>query len=83
MFQTLHRFSLQAIHKLDIPAFDWPIAHFPNYKFPLEEHCRENQEEDKKCLAEVEELIEKWKKKDMPVAGVIVEPIQSEGSTCC
>lgn len=71
--------SLQAIHKLDIPAFDWPIAHFPRYKYPLEDNIRENEEEDKKCLAEVQDLMEKYKKKDCPVAGVIIEPIQSEG----
>ncbi|KAG5899126.1 hypothetical protein JTB14_021625 [Gonioctena quinquepunctata] len=69
----------KAIHKLDFPAFDWPIASFPEYKYPLEEHCRENEQEDRKCLAEVEELIEKYKKKNIPVAAVIVEPIQSEG----
>lgn len=40
---------------------------------------RENQEEDRKCLAEIEYLIEKYKKKDIPVAGVVIEPIQSEG----
>jgi len=69
----------KAIHKLDIPAFDWPIAHFPKYLYPLEEHKRENEQEDKKCLAEVEELIFKYKNKGIPVAGIIVEPIQSEG----
>lgn len=69
----------KAIHKLDIPSFDWPVAHFPRYKYPLEENARENKEEDKKCLAEVEELFEKYKKKDCPVAGIIAEPIQSEG----
>lgn len=41
------------IHKIDIPAFDWPIAPFPEYKYPLEENVRENQQEDKRCLAEV------------------------------
>ncbi|CAH1170440.1 unnamed protein product [Phaedon cochleariae] len=69
----------KAIHKIDVPAFDWPIAHFPKYKYPLADNCRENVEEDHKCLAEVEDLMEKYKKKDIPVAGVIVEPIQSEG----
>lgn len=69
----------KAIHKLDIPAFDWPIASFPQYKYPLEENKRENATEDRKCLAEVEELIEKWKRKGCNVAGIIVEPIQSEG----
>lgn len=68
------------IHKIDIPAFDWPIASFPNYKYPLEENVRENQQEDKRCLAEVEELFVKFKnEKKVPVAGVIVEPIQAEG----
>lgn len=69
----------KAIHKLDIPAFDWPIAPFPKYKYPLEDNKRENETEDKRCLAEVEELFEKYNKKGIPVAGVVVEPIQSEG----
>jgi len=41
------------IHKLDIPSFDWPIAPFPRYKYPLEEHDRENKKEDDRCLARV------------------------------
>lgn len=67
------------IHKIDVPALDWPIARFPVYKYPLEENSRENQAEDKRCLAEVEGLIEKWNKAGNCVAGIIVEPIQSEG----
>lgn len=58
---------------------DWPYAHFPHYKYPLEEHKKENQAEDKKCLEEVQDLIEKWNRKGWPVAGVVVEPIQAEG----
>ncbi|XP_025836510.1 4-aminobutyrate aminotransferase, mitochondrial-like isoform X2 [Agrilus planipennis] len=69
----------KAIHKLDFPAFDWPIAHFPKYKYPLNENMCENDKEDDRCLAEVEELIEKYRKKGKPVAGIIVEPIQAEG----
>ncbi|CAF4243665.1 unnamed protein product, partial [Rotaria magnacalcarata] len=41
----------KAIHKLDIPSFDWPIAPFPRYKYPLEANERENAKEDEKCLA--------------------------------
>ncbi|XP_030375245.1 4-aminobutyrate aminotransferase, mitochondrial [Scaptodrosophila lebanonensis] len=67
------------IHKIDVPSFDWPIATFPQYKYPLEENVAENKKEDAKCLAEVQELIEQYSKKNIPVAGVIVEPIQSEG----
>lgn len=67
------------IHKIDVPSFDWPIAPFPQYKYPLEENVRENKAEDERCLAEVEELIVKFNKKGRYVAGIIVEPIQSEG----
>ncbi|XP_023288245.1 4-aminobutyrate aminotransferase, mitochondrial isoform X2 [Orussus abietinus] len=68
------------IHKIDIPSFDWPIASFPTYKYPLEEHVRENHEEDERCLAEVEDLIAMSESKNkIPVAGVIIEPIQAEG----
>lgn len=69
----------KAIHKLDIPSFDWPIAPFPRLKYPLEEFVKENQEEEARCLEEVEDLIVKYRKKKKTVAGIIVEPIQSEG----
>ncbi|CAF0749985.1 unnamed protein product [Adineta ricciae] len=67
------------IHKLDIPSFDWPIAPFPRYKYPLQEHERENKKEDGRCLARIEELFHEYKSKNSSVAGVVVEPIQSEG----
>jgi 4-aminobutyrate aminotransferase-like enzyme len=44
------------IHKIDIPAFDWPVASFPNYRYPLEENKLENDGEDRRCLAEVGEF---------------------------
>lgn len=68
----------KAIHKLDVPAFDWPIAQFPRYKYPLDQFERENAVEDKRCLANVEQLIHDYNNK-APVAAMIVEPIQSEG----
>ncbi|XP_058829132.1 4-aminobutyrate aminotransferase, mitochondrial [Topomyia yanbarensis] len=67
------------IHKIDIPSYDWPIAPFPKYRYPLEDNVRENAQEDARCLAEVESLIELYAKKGIPVAGIIIEPIQSEG----
>ncbi|XP_060530029.1 4-aminobutyrate aminotransferase, mitochondrial isoform X2 [Cylas formicarius] len=76
---TLATTHSKAIHKLDVPSLDWPIAHFPRYKYPLHEHQRDNEAEDRQCLAEVQDLIEKYKKKGRPVAGIVVEPIQSEG----
>ncbi|XP_003738558.1 4-aminobutyrate aminotransferase, mitochondrial [Galendromus occidentalis] len=78
-FGCLSTTHSKPIHKLDIPSFDWPIAKYPRYKFPLEQNVAENAAEDKKCLAHVEELIEEWSKKGSPVAGLIVEPIQGEG----
>lgn len=76
---TLATTHSKYIHKIDIPSFDWPIASFPQYKYPLEENVRENQAEDARCLAEVEELIVDYNKRQKYVAGLIVEPIQSEG----
>ncbi|CAB1350282.1 unnamed protein product, partial [Coregonus sp. 'balchen'] len=59
----------KAIHKLDVPSFDWPIAPFPKLKYPLEEFTRENAQEEARCLEE----------KGRPVAGIVIEPIQAEG----
>ncbi|OQR75596.1 4-aminobutyrate aminotransferase [Tropilaelaps mercedesae] len=78
-FGCLSTTHSKPIHKLDIPAFDWPIAHYPQYKYPLEHFTEENAAEDAKSLAHVEELIGQWQKKGCPVAGLIVEPIQGEG----
>nr|KAF6488595.1 4-aminobutyrate aminotransferase [Molossus molossus] len=47
----------KAIHKIDIPSFDWPIAPFPRLKYPLEEFVKENQQEEARCL---EEPVKSW-----------------------
>ncbi|CCD24699.1 4-aminobutyrate transaminase NDAI_0D03850 [Naumovozyma dairenensis CBS 421] len=66
------------IHKLDLPAFRWPHAEFPSYKYPLGDKANAefNQREDDRCLKNVEELIKTW---PIPVAALLIEPIQSEG----
>jgi 4-aminobutyrate aminotransferase/(S)-3-amino-2-methylpropionate transaminase len=70
----------KSIHKLDFPTLDWPIADFPQYKYPLEENVEYNQDQDRKSLKSVEEVIEYFNNvKKRPVVGVVVEPIQSEG----
>lgn len=69
----------KAIHKLDIPAFDWPMADFPDYLYPLEANVDYNQKQDTKCLAQVEDIMRTRLKEDRPVAGIVVEPIQAEG----
>ena len=59
----------KAIHKLDIPAFDWPMADFPDYLYPLEANVDYNQKQDTKCLAQVEDIMRTRLKEDRPVAG--------------
>jgi 4-aminobutyrate aminotransferase/(S)-3-amino-2-methylpropionate transaminase len=75
-FATLSATRSKELHKIDIPAFDWPAAPFPKLKYPLAQHEAANRAEEDRCLRRVEELIETWPK---AVAGVIVEPIQAEG----
>lgn len=76
LFGSLSTTRSKPIHKLDIPAFDWPQATFPLLKYPLEEHVEENRKAEQDSLAEVEHLIKTW---HLPPCAVIVEPIQSEG----
>ncbi|XP_059141308.1 4-aminobutyrate aminotransferase, mitochondrial-like [Physella acuta] len=66
-------------HRLDFPSPDWPIASFPQLRYPLDSFVRENRAEEARCLAEVEDLISQYRKKDNPVACIAVEPIQCEG----
>lgn len=76
LFGSLSTTRSKAIHKLDIPAFDWPQATFPQLKYPLEEHAAENAAAEQASLDEVEHLLQNW---HLPPAAIVVEPIQSEG----
>lgn len=76
LFGSLSTTRSKPIHKLDIPAFDWPQAPFPTLKYPLEEHVQENAAEETRCLEEAERIIAGYHN---PVAAVVIEPIQSEG----
>lgn len=76
LFGSLSTTRSKPIHKLDIPAFDWPQASFPMLKYPLEEHAEENAKIEQQALDEVEQLIKSF---HHPVCAVMVEPIQSEG----
>lgn len=44
--------------KLRLPGFQWPVAPFPRYKYPLEENSFYNKCQDQNCLTVVEELME-------------------------
>ncbi|KAJ4168910.1 4-aminobutyrate transaminase [Fusarium falciforme] len=76
LFGSLSTTYSKPIHKLDIPAFDWPQCPFPAIRYPLEDHVEENKREEQKCLEEAEQIIQNYPSR---VAAVIVEPIQSEG----
>merc|ERR1711865_706335 len=69
----------KAIHKIDVPAFDWPTAPFPRLRYPLEQHAEANKKEEERCLKNVRDLFEQRQKEGRPVAGLIVEPVLSEG----
>jgi len=64
------------VHKMDIPAFHWPVAPFPRLRYPLNEFKDENIKEEGRCLEETEHILDTWK---VPVAAMIVEPILAEG----
>uniref|UniRef100_A0A1I8F6G0 4-aminobutyrate--2-oxoglutarate transaminase n=1 Tax=Macrostomum lignano TaxID=282301 RepID=A0A1I8F6G0_9PLAT len=66
----------RAIHKLDVPAFQWPAVDFPAYKYPLEQHQEHNAKQEKLSLAA--ETVNRQRATE-PVAGLIVEPILAEG----
>ncbi|KAI1247627.1 hypothetical protein MGN70_011517 [Eutypa lata] len=76
LFGSLSTTRSKAIHKLDIPAFDWPQATFPLLKYPLDKYAEENARAEADSLAEVERLITSY---HVPPCAVVVEPIQSEG----
>jgi len=57
MFGSLSATRTKAIHKLDMPAFDWPGANPPSYKYPKAAHEEYNRAEDDRSLKHVGELI--------------------------
>jgi len=76
LFGSLSTTRSKPIHKLDIPAFDWPQATFPMLKYPLEDHIEENKKAEEEALADVEHLITTY---HLPPCAVVIEPVQSEG----
>lgn len=76
LFGSLSTTRSKAIHKLDIPAFEWPKAPFPQLKYPLDQFQAENKAEEERCLKALEEIIVNSPAK---IAAAIIEPVQSEG----
>uniref|UniRef100_A0A1I8F8X0 4-aminobutyrate aminotransferase, mitochondrial n=1 Tax=Macrostomum lignano TaxID=282301 RepID=A0A1I8F8X0_9PLAT len=85
----------KAIHKLDVPAFQWPAVDFPAYKYPLEQHQEHNAKQEKLSLVQVEETVNRQRATE-PVAGLIalrslcskldvpllVDEVQTGGGLC-
>merc|ERR1712039_327942 len=40
----------KTVHKIDVPAFDWPTAPFPRLQYPLEDNKEHNAAEEQRCL---------------------------------
>lgn len=76
LFASASATCSKPIHKLDLPSFKWPKAQFPAYQYPLDKYEAENAKEDERCLKIVEDLFQTW---SVPIAGLLIEPIQSEG----
>lgn len=76
LFGSLSTTHSKAMHKLDIPAFDWPTAPFPHLRYPLDANVAYNEAEEERCLHETERIIDTFHN---PVVAAVIEPVQSEG----
>jgi len=65
--------------KVDIPTMDFPFADHPQLKYPLDQYSAENTAAEQRSLEQVRSIIKERKEQGRPVAGLIIEPIQSEG----
>ena len=41
------------MHKLDFPSIDWPIADFPQTRYPVSGNTAQNRREEARCLQQV------------------------------
>ena len=68
------------LHKVDFPAFDWPAADPPRYKYPLAANEAYNRAQDATSLADARAKIEQWRtEKGSEVCAIVIEPVMSEG----
>lgn len=68
------------MHKVDIPALDWPASINPRYLYPLAANVEYNREQDRAALVDMRAKIEQWRvERGSEVVAVMIEPIQSEG----
>merc|ERR1739848_919041 len=65
----------KTVHKIDVPAFDWPTAPFPRLRYPLHENAEWNTSEEQRCLAKVRDIFHERANEGRPVSGLIIEPV--------
>ncbi len=58
------------------PKFDWPRVLSPTITFPLDKHLDEIKQAEEKSLNQINASIDKY---GNDIAGILIEPIQSEG----
>jgi 4-aminobutyrate aminotransferase/(S)-3-amino-2-methylpropionate transaminase len=63
--------------QVDLPAFDWPVAPFPQIKYPLEQHAAHNAAEEERCIQAVRDTLIA----NPNCIAIVIEPIQGEGGT--
>merc|ERR1711871_90737 len=77
---TLSATRSKWVHKIDIPAFPWPVAPFPQLKYPLAQNEELNKQEEARCLEIYKNILDDPANQgDNCIAAVIIEPVQSEG----
>jgi 4-aminobutyrate aminotransferase/(S)-3-amino-2-methylpropionate transaminase len=59
--------------KLGLPRHEWPVAPFPNIKYPYEDNLTHNRQEETRCVEETAKIIKLNKNS---IAAMIIEPLQ-------
>lgn len=72
---TLATTRSKYIHKLGFSSFNWPVAPFPEIKYPLDQFHDENVKEEDRCLEALDGILRCQKN----IAAMILEPAQAEG----
>ena len=79
-FGVLSATRAPIFQKWGFPAFDWPAAEPPRYRYPLADNFQYNRAQDETSLADVRAKISQWKtEKGSEVCAIVIEPVLSAG----
>merc|ERR1719160_204819 len=68
----------KTVHKIDVPAFDWPTAPFPKLQYPLEDHLEHNAAQERSCLQAARQLFQSRQAEGRPVAGMKITTFRQD-----